>query len=329
VNPYTTSPTTNSAAYNRTSARYRVVASVRDDDAAEAMARRGRSAAMTETVVDPPKSEFEVVVESAPRLPRPANPLLEKRWFRALPAALLALVAVWEIVATRKDATSVPGDEAWSRAEKIVRAAFRPGDLIVFAPGWEDPVGRMHLGDLIPIEAAARDDAKTYARIWELSTREAHAPEVDGLTLAEEKSDDVTVRRYEQQPAMVVGDLRDHVSSPGTLQLAEVGFEPHRCIQITPPAKLPAIMTAPQFVLGTELVGYVGLADVFTRRDIRAPGNLQVSINGTQVANVEVGVDDGWVRFAVKTTPGPAELRVTAYSDAPQRNICFSITGRK
>ncbi len=253
----------------------------------------------------------------------------DARWFRALPAALLAVVALWEIVATRRDASAVPGDDAWDRAAKIVRAAFRPGDLIVFAPGWEDPVGRMHLGDLMSIEMAARDDAAPYGRIWELSTRGAHAAEVDGLALVEERDDDVTVRRYEQTPAQIVSDLREHVPALATLELAEVGFAPHRCLQVTPAPGRPVVLAFPQTALGTTLVGYVGLADVFTRRDIRAPGHLSVSIGGAEVASATPGVDDGWVRFTAPTTPGTADILVTLTADAPQRKICFSITGRK
>nr|MBA3461662.1 hypothetical protein [Deltaproteobacteria bacterium] len=87
----------------------------------------------------------------------------------AVPAVLLVLVALWEIAATRCNASEVPGDDAWAEAATEVRTAYRPGDLIVFAPEWVDPVGRLHLGDLIPIDVAARMDAAKYGRIWELS----------------------------------------------------------------------------------------------------------------------------------------------------------------
>jgi len=239
----------------------------------------------------------------------------------AIPAALIALVALWETCATRRDANAVPDDDAWARAEKVVRAAYRKGDLIVAAPGWEDPVMRLHLGDLLSLDDVARDDDATYARIWELSTRDHHA--VTG-TVAEEKDDDVTVRRIEQQPVTVVGDVRWQHEPV----LAEVGFAPHRCIQVTPAPNAPQTLTFPNLVLGTELVGYVGLADVFTRRDIRAPGHLVVALDGKPLFDVSPGVDDGWVRFAAPTNPGTGTLTVTASATAAQRNICFSITAR-
>lgn len=239
----------------------------------------------------------------------------------AIPAALIALVAVWETCATRRAATSVPGDDAWTRAEKVVRAAYRPGDLIVAAPAWEDPVMRLHLGDLLTLADAARDDDAPYARIWELSTRGEH---VVAGRVAEERSDDVTVRRIEQAPVQIVGDIRTQHEPV----IAEVGFAPHRCIQVTPAPNAPQTLTFPNLALGTELVGYVGLADVFTRRDIRAPGHLVVALDGKPIADVSPGVDDGWVRFAAPTTPGTGTLTVTASAAAPQRNLCFSITAR-
>ncbi|MBA3502059.1 MAG: hypothetical protein H0T65_16970, partial [Deltaproteobacteria bacterium] len=90
---------------------------------------------------------------------------MSKRSIAAIACAVLMLgIALWEIVATL--AAGVPGDEAWARAAKVVRDAHRPGDLVVFAPSWVDPTGRMHLGDLIPIEMAARMDDARYGRIW-------------------------------------------------------------------------------------------------------------------------------------------------------------------
>jgi hypothetical protein len=253
-----------------------------------------------------------------------------------VPALLLVLVAAWETCATRRDAHAVPDDAAWDRAAAIVRAGYHPGDLIVFAPDWEDPVGRLHLGDLIPIDMAARMDAARYGRIWELATRGARSPDTAGLTPAAiTDAGGVIVRRYERAPVAVVADIRDRLPTArwtgggGALVLAEVGFAPHRCIQITPPPGHPVRVTFPQLPLGTQLVGYVGLADVFTRRDIRAPGTLAVEIGGKTVATARPGVDDGWVRFAAPTTPGAADVTFVASADARQRLICFAAEARR
>ena len=256
------------------------------------------------------------------------------RAVQILPAAAIVAVSLWEVWAARHDATSVPGDDDWRRAAQVVREQAQPGDLIVFAPEWVDPVGRMMLGDKLAIADAARMDAAKYARIWELSIRGARAPETAGLTPAAVTEGDVTVRRYDQKPVHVLANARDLLAGAKGIgavahrELAEVGFRPHDCIEVTPSAKVPVriAMTMP---LGTRLVGYVGLADVFTRRDIRAPGRLQVEIGGQVVASAEPGVEDGWVRFEAATQPGQAEVTFVASADAPQRMICFAAEARE
>lgn len=254
-----------------------------------------------------------------------------------VPALFLVVLAVWETCATPRSAASVPGDRSWAKAEAIVREGYRPGDLIVFAPSWVDPVGRLHLGDLIPVDVAARMDAARFATIWEVSIRGARAPETAGLTpAATDEVRGITVRRFVQTPVDVVADIREHLATVRTeggprphLELAEVGFSPRRCLQITPRPGQPVRITFPQLPLGSTLVGYVGLADVFTRRDIRAPGTLAVEIGGEVRTSVVAGIDDGWVRFEVPTQPGAADVTFIASASAPQRLICFAAEARR
>lgn len=253
-----------------------------------------------------------------------------------VPALLLVAVSLWEVCAARRDAGAVPDDAAWHAAAERVRAGFQRGDLIVFAPSWVDPVGRLHLGDLIPIEAAARMDAARYGRIWELAIRGARSPDTEGLAPA--ASDDaggVTVRRYERAPAVVVADVLDQLPSATsdgarpTLELAEVGFAPHRCLQISPVPGKPLRITFPALALGRELVGYAGIADVFTRRDVRSPGGLEVEIGGKVVASIAPGVDDGWVRFAAPTAPGRTDVTFIVRAKDANRRICFAAEARQ
>lgn len=259
-----------------------------------------------------------------------------RRW-HVVPALVLVAVAVWEILATRCSATSVPGDPAWAEAAQVVRAGYRPGDLIVFAPDWVDPVGRLHLGDLIPIEVAARMDAARFARIWEVTIRGAHSADTAGLTpVATTQVGGIEIRRYERAPASVLADLRDRVGTVRvekgrgpTLELAEVGFAPHRCLQVTPTPDIPMKITFPDVPIGTQLVGYVGIADVFTRREHRAAAQLEVEIGGRTVARARAGVDDGWVRLAGTTTPGTADITVIARSAGQNRLICFAVETRR
>ncbi len=251
-----------------------------------------------------------------------------KKLLAVAPALLLVIISAWEIAAAHRDASSVPDDEAWRRAAVALREHYQPGDLIVFAPPWVDPVGRMQLGDLIPIEMAARMDAAKYGRIWELAIRGAHAPEVAGLTPKTKRElAGIALALYERAPVKVVDDLLTHPPSPATLELAEVGFAPHRCLQLVPAAHGEATLTIPM-QLGTQLVGYVGLADVFKRRDIRTPGTLEVRA-GSATATVSAGVDDGWVRFELETLPGPQPVTFVARASSPDRLICFAAEARE
>ncbi len=257
-----------------------------------------------------------------------------KRLLAAAPALLLVILSLWEVAAAHHDDRSVPDDDAWRQAATALRASVQPGELIVFAPAWVDPVGRLHLGDLIPVEMAARMDAAKYGSIWELSIRGAHAPEVAGLQAATETSyAGVTLRHYVRTPVKVVSDVLDHVAElqadrgAVSLELAEVGFAPHRCLQIVPPANGAVTLTVP-LTLGSKLVGYMGLADVFKRRDIRTPGTLEVHA-GAASAVVTAGVDDGWVRFELATTPGPRTVTFVAKAISPDRLICFAAEARE
>jgi len=254
----------------------------------------------------------------------------------AAPALLLVAISLWEICAARHDARAVPDDAAWHAAAERVRAAFTPGDLIVFAPDWIDPVGRRELGDLIPVAVAARMDAARYGRIWELAIRGAHTAESAGLVaVSADEVAGIAVRRYERAPAIVVADVLDHVASAisdgprPTLELTEVGFAPHRCVQVIPAPRTPVRIRFAGLTLGRTLVGYVGIADVFTRRDVRSPGELDVEIAGQVVAHARAGVDDGWVRFAAPTEPGPAEVTFVVRATDPGRRICFAAEARQ
>ncbi len=260
------------------------------------------------------------------------------KWARSGPigaasAVLLVVVALWEVL--RVLGAQAPDEAAWAKAAAFVRQNHEPGELIVFAPSWTDPLGRAALGDRIPMEMAARMDAARYGTIWELSLGGARAAETHGLAPVLETSiAGITVRRFERAPAMVSYDFvaaagEARMRGAATASLEEVGFEPHRCIKAVPAAGGEVTVTYPQARLGTELVGYVGLADVFTRRDVRQPGHLQVLVRGKEVAQVSPGVDDGWVRFAVKTEPGVAEVRFVASAAVPQRLICFAAEARQ
>jgi hypothetical protein len=259
-------------------------------------------------------------------MPAPATRL------SAVPAVLLVGVAIWEIVATRAQATAVPGDDDWARAAAIVRREYQPGDLIVFAPPWADPIGRLHLGDLIPLETAGRMDADRYGRIWELSIRGAVAREVIGIEPpVAHHAGPVEVKRFERAPVEVVAEL---TNAPGAkVDLVEVAFEPHRCVVLSVPP-LGMRWVYKDMPLGRELVGYLGIPDIFTRRDERTPVRLEVEVAGTRKTEVVAPIDR-WVSFRAPTTPGSGDVALTVWWDgepnpeAPPKKVCIQAEARR
>jgi hypothetical protein len=251
------------------------------------------------------------------------------RRLAAVPALVLIVVAIWEIAATRGDAHEVPGDDAWAEAAAIVRQGYRPGDLIVFAPAWADPIGRLHLGDLIPVEMAARMDAARYGRIWELAIRGAGSPDVAGLAPVEQHAGEVEVRRYERTPVTVLADLAEH---DARVDVTEVAFEPHRCVVVAVPAGKPTRLVFAQLPLGSELVGYFGIADVFTRRENRESVALTVEAGNARVT--ATAPIDEWVPFRIATQPGRADVTITLQwtADGPNegaKQLCIAAEARQ
>jgi hypothetical protein len=256
------------------------------------------------------------------------------------PALLLVAVSLWEIVGVARSARRAPSPDDWSALSAELHRRHQAGELIVFAPGWIDPIGRREVGDLIPLEMAGRMDAARYAVAWEVSQGGARAVETEGARRTwSQDFGRLTLSRWERAPVDVATDFVAAFPAAKTtgggaqVSLEEVGFEPHRCVRAVPRPDGTIDVAYPAVELGRELVGYVGLADVFTRRDIRDPGELVVSIDGAEVARVRAGVDDGWVRFAVKTAPSAAARVVfTARAvgvNARDRRVCFAAEARR
>lgn len=104
-------------------------------------------------------------------------------------------------------------DADWERAAARVRQDHRPGDLIVVAPSWADPLLRRELGDLISLEDAGRSDLAQYRRLWALSIRghrPAEAPDAPAEIV--EQFGRVLVLRWPlTHDAEVLYDFTEHV----------------------------------------------------------------------------------------------------------------------
>jgi len=135
------------------------------------------------------------------------------------------LVGVAELALHVKQTTSdVVTDAHWNAARDAVKAEAKPGDLVLFAPFWADPLGRRAFGDeLAGIKTEARADESRFARAFEVSIRGAHRRELaQWRKVSERRVGPITIGLYENpSPAKVLADVLDKVS-PEHMTVARV-----------------------------------------------------------------------------------------------------------
>jgi tRNA A-37 threonylcarbamoyl transferase component Bud32 len=245
-----------------------------------------------------------------------------------LAAAALVLVAVWEIAVLLAAKVGAPEDADWRAAAQALAAEHRATDLIVFAPGWIDPVGRRWVGSLMRIEDAARLDDVRYPRVWELSIRGVSSG-VTGTVAYDRRFGAVRLRRFERSAPKITWSMG---ARP---QLFEVGFEPHRCVLIVPRAGQPQQTAFDDVELGDELAVAAGLADFRSRRDNTARAILRVLVDGQEVSRGVLGNETGFAPLPpAKTEPGPHQIvfeaAVDPASDPEKTNlhVCVAAEAR-
>lgn len=137
-----------------------------------------------------------------------ARKTLVKWAFLLVPAA-----GVMELGAHFYFASRPPAFTDYASLEAPLRDKKRPGELIVTAPLWADPLVRGALGDgLLPMRDAARPDVTRYASALEISVLGERSDELTGFR--EEERFNVgkfVVRRMvNPSPAKVLYDFVDH-----------------------------------------------------------------------------------------------------------------------
>ncbi len=213
-------------------------------------------------------------------------------------AALLVILGAWEIGVLWHSAEAAPRDDEWQRARASLNGQFQPGDLIVFAPPWVDPVGRRWFGDLMAVEDAARMDAARYARVWEVTIRGDHSPDATGTLASDQNFGAVHVRRFDRPAAQVLADLR------ARSKLREVDFTPRLCVPMRPPYKVDLTTDTG---LGTKLAVYGGIADFRSRRENQARALLRILVDGKEIAHASIGNDSGWFALPIISLPPDAK----------------------
>ena len=249
---------------------------------------------------------------------------------------LLALLSLGETTLALVAPYRVASEKDWKAASDDVRENFRPGDLIVFAPSWADPVGRSFLGDLVTAEMAGRADEDRYGRIWEVSVRGGRAAETEGarqtgawphgrvhvalyekappVELIYDFTSQLGSGRVTQAPRGGRGNERPCYHSPqddddgfrcaGThvgRRTLEIDYRPRRGVLVPVDDGLITRLEFDQVPLGRTLMVHTGMHDYFSRKNANAAVHFAVFVDDAEIKTVEQSNEGGWQRWAIAT----------------------------
>ena len=238
-------------------------------------------------------------------------------------AAAILLLALVETVNAFVAPSRAPTDKDWAAAAAKVRAGYLPGDLIVAAPAWSDPLMRQQLGDLLPMPVAGRMDVARYGRIWEISQRGARAADTAGATIADSsRFGALTLRRWQKPAAQVTFDFftewhraavsvvtPEHVEVPCAAvenrfqclggmvlkpELLEIDFTLRNGLGVEPTERSTLAVEYPEVPLGRELAVASGLHSVWLRKLGDGKVHLRVLVDGRELGAVEATSSSGW-----------------------------------
>ena len=274
----------------------------------------------------------------------------------------LALLAALETAQALIAPHRAPRPADWEALSAEVRSGFRPGDLIVAAPAWADPVLRQYLGDLITIPMATRMDDARYGRVWEVSEHGARAPEARGTTTRAQRFGALGLRLVERQPAQLTYDFLEHwadarvsrwdpaarhldvcpwqgdrfvCAAGGTVhrELVEVDTRLRTAVLAPPVSRAVLVVEWAAVPLGRELVLRAGLHDVWARKLGHGTVQVDVWMDGQWVTGARIGNRSGWTPVRIDTRArdgGRADVRLQITSSEPQlRHLAFAAEARR
>jgi hypothetical protein len=141
--------------------------------------------------------------------PRKIWKLASKYWALAIPAVGLAELAAHFYFSHR-----APTKAQWDDVRSLVASWYKPGQVIVVAPQWAEPMARWSFGDtLMPTRDVARPDTTRYREALEVATLGSRSPELSGWkTLREQRRGSFTVREMSNPaPPTVTYDFANHI----------------------------------------------------------------------------------------------------------------------
>jgi hypothetical protein len=152
------------------------------------------------------------------------------RW-RYLPL-LVPIVGLVELGAHFFFSRRAPTHDQWNEVRALLASWYEPGDVVVIAPHWAEPMARWSFGDaLMPLRDVARPDATRYAKALEVSILGSRAPELaDWKLLHETKHGRFTLRALANPaPPAITYDFVDHLDPNSADVRLEKGSAPTVC----------------------------------------------------------------------------------------------------
>ena len=143
---------------------------------------------------------------------------------RALLWLLVPALGVGELGAELWVSTRAPGIGEWRGLTGAVTALKRPGEPVVVAPEWAEPLARLAFGDgVFPLGELARADDRTVPRVLEVAEGGARAERYRGWPVVSEATRGAFRLRVLKNPEYKAARYRfaEHVK-PGELTVAVV-----------------------------------------------------------------------------------------------------------
>ncbi len=180
---------------------------------------------------------------------------------RGLLLAVVPLVAVGELIAAERQRRAVPTDADWRNAMAAASAQKRPGDVILVAPRWAQPLGGKGAFEtaggaapvassttIVDLRTVARPDLETATRVLEVSIRGKDDPQVKGFRLVKTQSfGKVELRTLENpKPDKLLRDLVSEVdeTTTATRVAPDGSVEPCR-FESDVGARMPGLFSGP------------------------------------------------------------------------------------
>lgn len=135
----------------------------------------------------------------------------------------IPILGVLELAGDWYFSRRAPDAADWEKVPGLVEQLRRPGDLVVVAPQWAEPLARHTLGDAVmPLRDVARSDTTGYRVLLELAMHGAESEEVQGFReLSQLEDGPFRLRRLENPHYRPVLYRFDDQVRPGSLEVSE------------------------------------------------------------------------------------------------------------